>query len=438
MAASGSKVEYLPGLQHQGPLPFELITGYIGVGEGDEVQVFYYFIKSERDPTSDPILMWISGGPGCSSLFAFVHEFGPAKLDIVAYNGSLPTLSLNPHSWSKVSNLLLVDLPVRSGFSYSTTERCNTSDTFQQCDHAEQFMRKWLVDYPEYLTNPLYVGGDSYSGLVVPIIAHKISDGNEARTKPWINLKGYILGNPMTKVAEDAAYVIPFISRMGFIPEDLFEKSKKHCYEAEDVYNVPCMWDSLKITELIQYIYPAHILEPPCSRAPEPYDESNGERRLLTERPTLPSSILCWDDWYKTSEYWANDDSVREALHVRKGSVGQWKSCNPDLGYTASIGDVFSYHVNLSAKGYRSLVYSGDHDAEVPYLATKAWIESLNYSTVEYWRPWIVDGGVGGYTTSYSNNMTFATVKGSGHIVPFFTPSESSAMFKRWISGEKL
>lgn len=46
--------------------------------------------------------------------------------------------------------------------------------------------------------------------------------------------------------------------------------------------------------QLIKYIYPNHILEPPCSRAPEPSDESNGERTLLSERPTLPSGVLCW------------------------------------------------------------------------------------------------------------------------------------------------
>ncbi|XP_031131958.1 serine carboxypeptidase-like 7 [Ipomoea triloba] len=394
MAAPGSKVDYLPGLQHQGPLPFELQTGYIGVGEGDEVQVFYYFINSESDPTSDPILMWISGGPGCSTLFAFLNEFGPVNMDLVAYNGSLPTLSLNPYSWSKVANLLLVDLPVRTGFSYSTTERCNHSDSFQQSEHAEQFMRKWLVDHPKYSTNPFYVGGDSFSGLVVPIIAQVISDGNEAGTKPWINLKGYILGNPLTQTAENANYANAFMYRMGLIPEDLFETAKKDCYQTENVYNVACLRDTLKIAE---------------------------------------------DDWFETSEYWANDDSVQEALHVRKGSIGQWKACNTeDLRYITSVFDVLPYHVNLSAKGYRSLIYSGDHDSLVPHIGTKAWIESLNYSIVDEWRAWIVDGIAAGYTRSYSNNMTFATVKGSGHVAPFFTPSECFAMFRRWISGEKL
>ena len=88
--------------------------------------------------------------------------------------------------------------------------------------------------------------------------------------------------------------------------------------------------------------------------------------------------------------------------------------------------------------GYRSLVYSGDHDMVIPYLSTHAWIKSLNYSVVEDWRPWMVEGQVAGYTTTYANQMTFATVKGGGHTAPEYRPSECLEMFKRWISKKHL
>ncbi|XP_073225617.1 putative serine carboxypeptidase-like 52 [Cicer arietinum] len=85
-------------------------------------------------------------------------------------------------------------------------------------------------------------------------------------------------------------------------------------------------------------------------------------------------------------------------------------------------------------KGYRSLIYSGDHDLVVPFISTQAWIRALNYSIVDDWRPWFVNGQVGGYTRTYSNQMTFATVKGSGHTAPEYTPEQCFLMFTRWIS----
>jgi serine carboxypeptidase-like clade 1 len=95
------------------------------------------------------------------------------------------------------------------------------------------------------------------------------------------------------------------------------------------------------------------------------------------------------------------------------------------------------YHVNNSISGYRSLIYSGDHDFEVPYLGTQAWIRSLNYSIIDDWRPWMVKNQIAGYTRTYANKMTFATIKGGGHTAES-KPEEASIMFQRWINGQPL
>ncbi|KAL7175659.1 hypothetical protein ACSBR2_029287 [Camellia fascicularis] len=98
-----SVVKSLPGFE--GPLPFELETGYVGVDESKDVQLFYYFVKSESNPKEDPLLLWLAGDPGCSAFSAFIYEIGPLYFEVKQREGNLPTLVLNPNSWTKVDRI---------------------------------------------------------------------------------------------------------------------------------------------------------------------------------------------------------------------------------------------------------------------------------------------------------------------------------------------
>nr|GMC48199.1 Serine carboxypeptidase-like 17 [Ipomoea batatas] len=136
-ANAGSPVKFLPGFK--GPLPFHLETGYIGVGD---VQFFYYFIKSESNPNSDPLMIWLSGGPGCSSLSGLIYEIGPITFVPVEYNGSIPELIINPYSWTKTASIIFLDLPVGTGFSYATIPPAKQSNTLQTTHQAYEFALK--------------------------------------------------------------------------------------------------------------------------------------------------------------------------------------------------------------------------------------------------------------------------------------------------------
>ncbi|PWA51254.1 peptidase S10, serine carboxypeptidase, Alpha/Beta hydrolase fold protein [Artemisia annua] len=118
------------------------------------------------------------------------------------------------------------------------------------------------------------------------------------------------------------------------------------------------------------------VLEPYC-----------GDPRLQIKQPTekqykaggRPVSA-CEIDVKDLAHYWADDASVRKALHIRE--------------------------------------VRGDHDMLFPHHSTEAWVKELNYSVTDQWRSWKLHGQIAGYTESYSNKMTYATLKGAGHTAP--------------------
>ncbi|KAJ7958275.1 putative Serine carboxypeptidase [Quillaja saponaria] len=101
LVVSHSLVKFLPGFH--GHLPFELETGYVGVGDSEDVQPFYYFIKSQRNPKNDPLMLWLTGGPGCSGLSPIMFEIGPISVKYEVYNGSLPNLELGHRHGQRVA-----------------------------------------------------------------------------------------------------------------------------------------------------------------------------------------------------------------------------------------------------------------------------------------------------------------------------------------------
>merc|ERR1711924_416373 len=92
---------------------------------------------------------------------------------------------------------------------------------------------------------------------------------------------------------------------------------------------------------------------------------------------------------------------------------------------------------------YRTIIYNGDFDGCVPYLDNEGWTYSvakkMGWTQSRKWQPWQVGGQVAGYVTTWAgsgaNNFPFATVKGSGHMVPQYKPRQALALFKSLLDG---
>jgi hypothetical protein len=67
----------------------ELVCRYVEVDEGNGVRLFYYFVRSERSPADDPLMLWLTGGPGCSVLTGLAYEIGIGFLFLLINRATL-------------------------------------------------------------------------------------------------------------------------------------------------------------------------------------------------------------------------------------------------------------------------------------------------------------------------------------------------------------
>uniref|UniRef100_K3Y7H4 Carboxypeptidase n=1 Tax=Setaria italica TaxID=4555 RepID=K3Y7H4_SETIT len=219
----------LPGF-HGANFPSKHYAGYVTVDEASERSLFYYLALSERDPAADPVVLWLNGGPGCSSFDGFVYGNGPFNFEPGTKPGGLPKLRLNPYSWSKVSNIMYLDSPAGVGMSYSLNKSDYTTGDLKTAADAHKFLLKWFELYPEFQSNPFYISGESYAGVYIPTITDEVVKGIQKGVKPRINFKGYLIGNPGTDVDYDFNSFVPFAHGMGLISNDMYEDVKATCH----------------------------------------------------------------------------------------------------------------------------------------------------------------------------------------------------------------
>ncbi|XP_073159107.1 serine carboxypeptidase-like 27 isoform X2 [Henckelia pumila] len=183
------KITSLPGQPAE--VHFDQYSGYVTVNEEAGRALFYWLTEApiRRRPESKPLLLWLNGGPGCSSVgYGSVQEIGPFNV-----NPDGKSLSLNRYSWSNLANLLFLDSPSGAGFAYSNT----SSDLYTAGDQRTAkdsyiFLVKWFERFPQYKYRDFYITGESYAGHYGPQLAQIIYEKNKGIENPVINLKGFL------------------------------------------------------------------------------------------------------------------------------------------------------------------------------------------------------------------------------------------------------
>ena len=181
------QVKYLPGMTQ---IPsFNHYAGYLEVDEKRGDHLFFWLFESVSSPETDPLLVWLTGGPGCSSIDAMFEENGPFRITKSC------EVTLDPYGWNYRANIVYVDQPVGTSFSYSKTSHYLSSQ-FEVNQQFYSFLQKFYDVFPEYKSRPLYLTGESYAGHFIPSMATYILEQNEKQKKEdKIKLAGLVIGN---------------------------------------------------------------------------------------------------------------------------------------------------------------------------------------------------------------------------------------------------
>ncbi|KAF0902205.1 hypothetical protein E2562_014445 [Oryza meyeriana var. granulata] len=440
MAVEADRVQRLPGQPAE--VGFRQFAGYVTVNETHGRALFYWFFEATADVATKPLVLWLNGGPGCSSIgYGALEELGPLLVD--KHEG----LTLNPDSWNKEANILFVESPAGVGFSYTntTTDLARFGDNLTAHD-AHAFVVNWLERFPQFKGHDFYIAGESYAGHYVPQLATKIvQHNNKASKADRINLKGIMIGNAAIDSSSDDRGLAEYAWDHAVISDDLYAAIQGNCaFPADGNETDKCenAWGDFFTAMADIDLY--SLYTPACTAALNG-TAGHSRRARFARTPLakvhrgLPYNPYnpCVD--YRVIDY-LNRGDVQEALHANvSGAIPyRWAPCSDALtNWTDTPPSTLPAIADLVGAGLRVWVYSGDTDDRVPVTSTRYALRKLKLKTVKPWREWFTSDQVGGYTVLY-DGLTFVTIRGAGHMVPMITPVQARQLFARFLAGKEM
>ncbi|XP_028782406.1 serine carboxypeptidase-like 27 [Neltuma alba] len=424
------KITHLPGQPKN--VGFAQYSGYVTVNEQAGRALFYWLIESpsSRGPKSRPLVLWLNGGPGCSSIaYGLAEEIGPFR---ISSDGK--SLYMNPYAWNNLANILFIESPAGVGFSYSN----ETSDLYSAGDQrtaedAYTFLVNWFERFPQYKYRDFYIAGESYAGHYVPQLAQLVYHKNKGVQKPIINLKGFMVGNAVTDDYNDYVGTFEYWWTHGLISDSTYKMLQLACdFGSSQHPSIQCI-EALRVADLERgNIDPYSIYTRPCN------DTASLKRRLGGRYPWMSRAYDPCTERY--SDMYFNHPDVQKALHANVTNIPySWKTCSDIVGnyWADSPLSMLPIYQELIGVGLKIWVYSGDTDSVVPVTATRYSIDALKLPTIANWYPWYDNGKVGGWSQVYEG-LTFVTVTGAGHEVPLHRPRQAFILFRSFLESKPM
>ncbi|KAI1260881.1 Alpha/Beta hydrolase protein [Xylariaceae sp. FL1019] len=408
-------------------------AGHIEVNTNHDGNLFFWHFENKHIAKKQRTVIWLNGGPGCSSEDGALMEIGPYRLK------DENTLEYNPGTWNEFANLLFVDNPVGTGFSY-----VDTNSYIHELDEmAEQFvtfLEKWYAMFPEYEHDDIYIAGESFAGQHIPYIAQAMLERNKGTTKePW-NVKGLLIGNGWISPNDQYPAYLSFAYEKGIVQKgsdtgNKLEEQLKACRaemkepKGSEVDNRVCeqiLNDMLRLTQ---------TKEDGETKCVNMYDVR------LTD--TYPSCGMNWPSDLQYVTPYLRKSEVTSALHLNTNKNTGWTECN------GAVGNAFDTKKSKPSvtllpeilKELPILLFSGGEDLICNHIGTESLISNLEWNggkgfeiSPGNWAPrrdWTVDGEAAGFWQE-ARNLTYVYFNESSHMVPYDYPRRSRDMLDRF------
>mmetsp|Transcript_35831 Transcript_35831/g.43273 ORF Transcript_35831/g.43273 Transcript_35831/m.43273 type:complete len:567 (-) Transcript_35831:245-1945(-) len=484
-APASDAVDSLPMF---GVPPTPQYSGFLDASAAEEgTHLHYWYAEtSAPNPAEAPVVLWLNGGPGSSSILGMLQEQGPLLIN------STGGLMENPYAWTTLVNLLVLESPAGVGYSYCKASlsggSCSNTDNSTAAAARAALQDFFENKFPELKPNPFFITGESYAGVYVPTLSREVLDH-----APEINFHGVAVGDPCTDNESQAESMdmLWYAHKAGFVPDDEYEFLWNKCRVRHPSYISQGAWgaaaEDLKATAELSDVGTG--LDPSkCKIADRKFLMSSSRALSQTWKHAWINDLTLYGasavvDFnapgslnYLTAQYMMRPD-VRQALHVASapakvwpgpdagwGYTSQYAACNPNaLPGTPSMVDIYRY---IAPRLMKTLVYNGDTDPCVSYEGTRAAIKKVGFNITEggAYRPWFFNATAsslsffeqkpvlygpaldlksagpqfGGHVVDYEHNLSFITVHGSGHMVPQFRPRPALHMLAKVLSQEEF
>jgi carboxypeptidase D len=430
--ASDYYVHSLPG-QPDGPL-LKMHAGHIEVDHEHDGNLFFWLYENRHIANRQRTVIWLNGGPGCSSMDGALMELGPYRVNADG------TLRYNEGSWDEFANLLFVDNPVGTGFSYTNTEGY-LSELQQMADEFLIFMEKWFTLFPQFEMDDLYFAGESYAGQHVPYIAKAIMDRNAKLTgaqRHW-NLQGLLIGNGWISPVEQYLSYMPLAYAEGLISGGSDAASRVEQAQSECLAELgkPESLDKITINKceiVLNVILSETKKDNKCFNM---YDV-----RLKDE---YPSCGMNWPPDLSTVTPYLRRQDVIEAIHINPDKRTGWSECSGTVSSKFRARESkpsIQFLPEILEAGVPIVLFSGAKDLICNHIGTEDFINRMQWSggtgfeiSPGTWAPkrdWTFEGEPAGIYQE-ARNLTYVLFYNSSHMVPFDYPRRTRDMLDRFI-----